>query len=226
MRRNYYQSASYEVVLNGVRDLPAKPMASTFKPGQEGEYDPLGESRRHALQRDRQYFGHGVSEPVSLQTPENLKSILDKGTTKSAGASVLVQAPSRAKGSSSSRLEQERVYETRVIVYAWTGNDGPYRLRADYVPNMYVVGLLVRPPENGSRPCPWSPSAWHMSVEQKTRAILWSGTRPRPSNRRMGSTCPSVGTTRRAGVAGRRGQSCRSQVSTHRTLAFFYRKNS
>jgi uncharacterized protein YfaS (alpha-2-macroglobulin family) len=170
--RNYYQSASYEeVVLNEMKDLPAKPTASVFKPTQEGEYTILlvGPSGMRSSVTVN-ILGSG-SEPANLQTPQNLQIVLDKEDYKvGEEVTALVRAP--FPGKLFLTVERERVYETRVI--EMTGRETTVRLpvKPEYIPNMYVVGLIVRPPDDRLDTLPMeSFGVVPLSVETKARAI-------------------------------------------------------
>lgn len=229
--RNYYQSASYEeVVLNEVRDLPAKPMASTFKPGQEGEYTILLVSPSGMRSSVTVNILGTASEPVSLQTPENLQIILDKEDYKvGEEASVLVRAP--FPGKLFLTVERERVYETRVI--DMPGRETTVRLpvRADYIPNMYVVGLLVRPPEAKFETLPMeSFGVAPLSVETKARAIplVWDTAAAVKSADGIDVSLTVEGDPARTNVVLAAVDEGVLQVTGFDTpdpLAFFYRKN-
>lgn len=229
--RNYYQSASYEeVVLNEMKDLPAKPTASVFKPTQEGEYTVLlvGPSGVRSSVTVN-ILGSG-SEPANLQTPQNLQIVLDKEDYKvGEEVTALVRAP--FPGKLFLTIERERVYETRVI--EMTGRETTVRLpvKPDYIPNMYVVGLIVRPPDDRLDTLPMeSFGVVPLSVETKARAIPVAWDTPTVATSADGiDVALSVdGDPARTNVVLAAVDEGVLQVTGFETpdpLAFFYRKN-
>jgi uncharacterized protein YfaS (alpha-2-macroglobulin family) len=141
-----YQSASYEeLVQNQLLEVKGKG-AYTFTPDKEGEYrilliDPNG--MRTSLSFNVVGTGFDVA---SLESPEKLKIVLDrKNYAVGDEAKVFVRSP--FPGKLFLTLEREKVFETRVVEMTGRETTVSLPISAQYLPNVYVVGLAVRRPE-------------------------------------------------------------------------------
>ncbi len=148
-----YQSASYEeLVLNKEIEIKGKG-TYTFTPDLEGEYrilliSPSG--MRTSLHVNVVGTGYDVA---SLESPEKLKIVLDQKTYNvGEEAKVFVRAP--FPGKLFLTLEREKVYETRIVEMSGRETTISLPVTSEYLPNVYVVGLLVRKPDASLKTLP------------------------------------------------------------------------
>ncbi|MCK5219330.1 hypothetical protein KAR10_07405, partial [bacterium] len=148
-----YDSASYEeLITNKVIDIKGKGEFE-FIPKAAGEYQvllisPNGMQTRITLD----VMGTGYAT-TNLESPENLKISLDKKKyAVGEQAQVLVHAP--FPGKLFLTIEREKVYQTRIIPITGRKAAVSIPITGEYLPNMYVVGLLVRTPDEKMQTLP------------------------------------------------------------------------
>jgi alpha-2-macroglobulin len=144
--RSGYQSAAYEeLVLNREIDIQGKGTYA-FTPDKEGEYrilliSPGGMRTSLAVN----VVGTGF-DVASLESPEKLKLVLDKKSYAVGDeAKVFVRSP--FPGKLFLTVEREKVFETRVVEMTGRETTVSVPVSAEYLPNVYVVGLAVRRPD-------------------------------------------------------------------------------
>jgi uncharacterized protein YfaS (alpha-2-macroglobulin family) len=143
--RTGYQSSSYqEVVENRIVNVKGKGSLS-FRADKPGEYTVLLASPE-GMRAGVTVHVAGGEEGGSLETPEKLGLSLDKASYEPGEtARVLVKAP--FPGRLMLSLERENVLETRVVEMAGREAVVTFAVGEEAVPNVYVVGLLARRPE-------------------------------------------------------------------------------
>ncbi len=151
--RSGYQSASYEELITN-KEIDIKGKGSyTFTPDLEGEYKVLlisPEGMRSSLNINVVGSGYDVA---SLESPEKLKIVLDqKAYAVGDEAKVFVRAP--FPGKLFLTLEREKVYETRIVDMPGRETTVSFPITTDHLPNVYVVGLLVRKPDAALKTLP------------------------------------------------------------------------
>ncbi len=141
-----YHSAFYEellknelITLKGEKDFE-------FTPEQEGEYKILlisPDGMQSSLTVN--VLGHGY-ETTSLESPDKLTLTLDKADyALGEQAQVRIKAPFSGKLYLS--LEREKVFFTKIIDLPATEAMVTIPIKSEYLPNAYVVAMLVRKPD-------------------------------------------------------------------------------
>jgi uncharacterized protein YfaS (alpha-2-macroglobulin family) len=228
--RSDYDSSSYEeLIQNEVRDL-SKETRWSFLPAQEGDYTILlvsPEGMRTSLVVN--VLGSGY-DTTNLESPEKLRLLLDKKSyAPGEEAQVLVRSP--FAGKLFLTLERERVYESRVIELTGRETTVRFPVREDYLPNMYVVGLVVRTPDEKNATLPMeSFGVETLSVDTDGRAIRldWDTPARTESSPGLDVSLRVTGAPERTNVVLAAVDEGILQITGFETpdpLAFFYRKN-
>lgn len=151
--RSNYQSSPYEELIDHKEMTVQGKGSFEFTPEQAGEYaiilaSPNG--MRTGIHFDVLGLGY---ETTSLESPEKLKIVLDKEAYEIGDqVRALIQAP--FTGKLILTVEREKVYETRIIPLERRETAVSLPVETKYLPNMYVVGLLVRAPDENRKTLP------------------------------------------------------------------------
>jgi uncharacterized protein YfaS (alpha-2-macroglobulin family) len=152
--RSGYQSTSYEeLVVDKKIDVKNGKASFEFTPEGEGDYtvvlvDPDGMRTGVTVQA----MGLGM-EASAMESPEQLQLVLDKKSYRPGEeANVLVRSP--FAGKLYLTVEREKVFETRVIEMTGRETSVSLPVEASYLPNVYIVGLASRRPNDKDRSLP------------------------------------------------------------------------
>ncbi|HVO32943.1 MAG TPA: MG2 domain-containing protein, partial [Elusimicrobiota bacterium] len=173
--RSGYQSSSYEELITH-QPMRLKGQAIyQFSPQQAGEYtvfivSPNG--MRSGLSFD--VLGAGY-EATSLESPEKLTIVPDKDAYEIGDqARFLIQTP--FTGKLIVTLEREKVYETRVLQATGHETSVSFPVEARDLPNMYVVGMLLRTPDEDRQTLPMASfgiAALNVKTTSKRIPLTW-----------------------------------------------------
>lgn len=152
-RRSGYQSSTYEeVILQKVIDIKGKGDFS-FIPDVAGEYYIYvgnEDSMRTGLRLNVVGIGY---QTWGLESPEKLEIGLDK-KIYNVGDTAFVDIRAPFKGKLFLTIEREKVYQTRIIELKKNKTNLLLPIKPEYLPNVYIVGMLVRTPDEMNKTLP------------------------------------------------------------------------
>lgn len=151
--RSGYQSSSYEELIDNKEIAIKKPGTWSFTPGEPGEYTVIlaGENgMRSSVSFNVVGMGY---ETTNLESPEKLQIHLDKDAYEPGEvAKVTIDAPFTGKLLLTTELEKVR--ETRTIDLDNRHTVVSVPVLKEHIPNVYVVGMLVRTPDESRATLP------------------------------------------------------------------------
>ena len=151
--RSGYQSSPYEELIDHKEITVSGKGSFEFTPEQAGEYTIILASpngMRTGINFDVLGLGY---ETTTLESPEKLKIVLDKDAYEIGDqARALIQTP--FSGKLILTIEREKVYETRIIQVDSRETAISLPVEAKYLPNMYIVGLILRTPDETRKTLP------------------------------------------------------------------------
>jgi uncharacterized protein YfaS (alpha-2-macroglobulin family) len=170
--RSSYQSDSYEeVVLQKVVDTTGSGEFS-FTPDVAGEYSIfIGNEESMRTGTTLHVFGPGY-QAWSLEAPEKLELTLNKESYDlNEYVGVNIRAP--FDGKLFLTVERESVYDTQIINVTDRIARAAILVKPHYLPNAYIVGLLVRTPDEENKTLPMvSFGIVPLEVNKDTRKIV------------------------------------------------------
>lgn len=128
-----------------------KPVPYTFKPDKAGEYYIIAQPKgSHAFARTGFYVS-GYSDGFYMRNDDQLSIVADKASYKPGDvAKVVIQSPFKT-GRAIVTLERERVYWQKQIELKDYALTVPVEIKQEYLPNVYLTVLVVKPREPGKR---------------------------------------------------------------------------
>ncbi|MDD5688139.1 MAG: MG2 domain-containing protein [Elusimicrobia bacterium] len=151
--RGEYQSSTYEeVVLQKVVDIDGKGSFS-FTPDVVGEYYIyIGNEDSMCTGFSVNVVGTGY-QAWGMETPEKLDISVDKATYNT-GEQAVVNIRAPFNGKLFLTVEREKVLYTQIVNITDNKAQVSIPVNVEYLPNVYIVGLLVRTPDEKNKTLP------------------------------------------------------------------------
>ena len=163
---NYYEEAIRQEVV----DINGKGSFS-FTPDIAGEYIVfIGNEDGMRTCKTIQVYGTGY-QTVSLEAPEKLNIGLDKNIYAiDDNAIVEINAP--FDGKLFLTVEREKIFDTKIVYVSGRKARVSIPISSKYIPNVYIVGMLVRTPDEKNKTLPMvSFGIIPLTVEKKSKMI-------------------------------------------------------
>lgn len=151
-RSGYDSSAYEEVIIQKIVDIDNKG-SFTFKPDVAGEYFVFignEDSMRSGINLN--VVGTGY-QTWGLESPDKLEIKADKNLY-SVGDEAIVTVRAPFKGKLFLTIEREKIYYTKIVDMTKNTAEISIPVKADYLPNVYIVGMLVRKPDEKNTTLP------------------------------------------------------------------------
>ncbi|MDD5492006.1 MAG: MG2 domain-containing protein, partial [bacterium] len=169
--RGNYESSSYEeVILQNVVEVDGRGSFS-FKPDKPGSYKIyIGNEDSMCTSLLVNVTGPGY-QTFALESPEKLKIGLDKESYAN-GENAIVSVRAPFSGKLFLTVEREKVYYSQVVNITGNTAEISVPVTADYLPNVYITGLLVRTPEEDLKSLPMTSfGITPLYINKSTRTI-------------------------------------------------------